>query len=583
MRILYSILFILLLAVPFYGDILANRIQYISPLPGSIYNSEQTGIILGYTDRINTGERNLSDIKVTGSLSGVHTGKIIFAESDTKLLFIPDKFFETGEKVTVYLKKEGYSFSFFIRSVKVNEQDFYSVLDYPESGREKESMSPDTMPNINVLINGPTASGNIFIANIWNLGGGYPSTLMILNNNGTPVFARDILRRAYDFKKQNDNLLTYYNEVRRKYHGINRYYQIVDSFWCQNGYSTDFHELQVMPNGDAWLMSYDPQWVDMSVIVPGGNTHALVKGLVIQKININKNVVFQWRSWDHFQITDATHENLLDDTIDYVHGNSIEVDTDGNIIISSRNMDEITKINTATGNIIWRLGGKNNQFTFINDTIGFSHQHDARRISNGHLTLYDNGNYHTPHFSRAVEYQLNETAPKTATLVWYYRRTPSIYAFAMGNVQRLPNGNTLIGWGSSYVTLTEVTPAGQIMYELYLPVTMSSYRAFRYEWSPLMGGVPVSNKTPADYKLYQNYPNPFNPNTTIKFRIKDSRFVTLKVFNLLGKEISTLVSEELDAGIYETEFNAPELSSGVYYYRLNAGNFTDTKKMLLVK
>lgn len=583
MRILYSILFIFLLAVPFNGDILANRIQYISPLPGSIYNYEQTGIILGYTDRINTGETNLSDIKVTGSLSGIHTGKIIFAESDTKLLFIPDRFFETGERVTVYLKKENYSFSFFIRSVKANEQDFYSVLDYPKPGREKESISPDTMPNINVLINGPTASGNIFIANIWNFGGGYPSTLMILNNNGTPVFARDILRRAYDFKKQNDNLLTYYNEVRRKYHGINRYYQIVDSFWCQNGYSTDFHEVQVMPNGDAWLMSYDPQWVDMSVIVPGGNTHALVKGLVIQKINANKNVVFQWRSWDHFQITDATHENLLDDTIDYVHGNSIEVDTDGNIIISSRNMDEITKINTATGNIIWRLGGKNNQFTFINDTIGFSHQHDARRISNGHLTLYDNGNYHTPHFSRAVEYQLNETTPKTATLVWYYRRTPSIYAFAMGNVQRLPNGNTLIGWGSSYVTLTEVTPAGQIMYELYLPVTMSSYRAFRYEWSPLSGGVPISNKTPADYKLYQNYPNPFNPNTIIKFRIKDSRFVTLKVYDILGKEISTLVSEELDAGIYETEFKASELSSGVYYYRLVAGNFTDTKKMLLVK
>lgn len=583
MRIFYSILFILFLAVPFNEGIPANKIQYISPMPGSKYNSEQVSIILGYTDRINTGERNLSDIKVTGSLSGIHTGKIIFAESDAKLLFIPDRFFESGERVTVYLKKENYSFSFFIRSVKANEQDFYSVLDYPKTGKGEEPMSPDTMPNINVLINGPTASGNIFITNIWNFGGGYPSTLMILNNNGTPVFARDILRRAYDFKKQNDNLLTYYNEVRRKFHGINRYYQIVDSFWCQNGYSTDFHELQVMPNGDAWVMSYDPQWVDMSVIVPGGNTHALVKGLVIQKININKNVVFQWRSWDHFQITDATHENLLDDTIDYVHGNSIEVDTDGNIIISSRNMDEVTKISTATGNIIWRLGGKNNQFTFINDTIGFSHQHDARRISNGHLTLYDNGNFHTPHFSRAVEYQLNETTPKTATLVWSYRRTPSIYAFAMGNVQRLPNGNTIIGWGSSYVTLTEVTPSGQIMYELYLPVTMSSYRAFRYEWSPLTGGVPISNKTPNGYRLYQNYPNPFNPNTIIKFQIKDSRFVTLKVYNILGKEISTLLKERLNAGIYEAEFNASDLGSGVYYYRLEAGDFTDTKKMLLVK
>jgi hypothetical protein len=305
---------------------------------------------------------------------------------------------------------------------------------------------------------------------------------------------------------------------------------------------------------------------------------------VIQQIDANKNVIFQWRSWDHFLIIDATHENLLDDTIDYVHGNSIEVDTDNNIIISSRHMDEITKISTTTGNIIWRLGGKNNQFTFINDTIGFSHQHDARRISNGNLTLYDNGNFHVPPRSRAIEYQLNETSnPKTATLVWQYRRTPAVYAFAMGNVQRLSNGNTLIGWGSSYIAATEVNPAGQIMYEMYLPFTMSTYRAFRYEWTPLAGVEPVKSEAPEEYKLYQNYPNPFNPNTIIRFKIKDSKYVSLKIYDVQGKEIATLVNENLKAGTYEMEFNAKGLSSGIYYYRLTAGDFSETNKMILVK
>ncbi|MGV8018433.1 MAG: aryl-sulfate sulfotransferase [Ignavibacteria bacterium] len=90
------------------------------------------------------------------------------------------------------------------------------------------------------------------------------------------------------------------------------------------------------------------------------------------------------------------------------------------------------------------------------------------------------GNYHTPSFSRAVEYKLEETS-MTATKVWEYRNNPDIYAFAMGNVQRLPNGNTLIGWGSATTTLSEVNPQGQLLYHLSLPAGQMSYRAFRFE------------------------------------------------------------------------------------------------------
>jgi hypothetical protein len=253
-------------------------------------------------------------------------------------------------------------------------------------------------------------------------------------------------------------------------------------------------------------------------------------------------------------------------------------------------MDEITKINTANGNIIWRFGGKNNQFTFVNDTTGFSHQHDARRISNGHITLFDNGNYHTPHYSRAVEYSLNESSPKSATLIWQYRRTPSVYSSAMGNVQRLPNGNTLIAWGTttSIVSLTEVTSVGSIMYELSLPSTMSSYRAFRYEWSSLTGVIPLKNETPSEFRLYQNYPNPFNPATVIKFTIppnvkNEMQNVRLTVYDIQGREVCTLLNAHLKAGFYETEFNGTEISSGIYYYLLSAGDFKEAKKMILLK
>jgi hypothetical protein len=587
MKLFFSSLFLVLIILFLNDTIQANTIRYLSPLPGSVYNSEYTNIIIGYSEKLNPKNINSFDLKIIGSVSGIHSGKIIILEKDTKIIFVPDNPFETGEKVTVNFKKENCLFFFYISKEKILQREYYDVLNFSTSNSNNGLSNSDSVPNLTITINGPTASGYIFITNNLNAGTA-PSCLMILNNNGTPIFARDIFRRSYDFNKQNENLITYYDEVKHKYYGLNRSYQIVDSFWCKNGYSTDFHELRVLPDGSSWLLSVDPQWVNMSLIVPGGNTNALVKGLVIQKIDADKNVVFQWRSWDHFQITDATHENLLDDTIDYVHGNSIEVDNDNNIILSSRNMDEITKINTSSGSIMWRLGGKNNQFTFLNDTMKFSHQHDARRISNGNITIFDNGNYHTPARSRAIEYAINETS-KTVNLVWQYKRTPAVFAFAMGNVQRLSNGNTLIGWGSALISLTEVTSAGSIMYELSLPATMSSYRAFRYEWLPTEIE-PVKNAVPGEFKLYQNYPNPFNPSTNIKYQIANSSLVSLKIYNILGKEVATLVNEFQQAGIYEKQFSINELPGGIYFYKLTVINplglteeFTNVKKMILVK
>jgi hypothetical protein len=93
----------------------------------------------------------------------------------------------------------------------------------------------------------------------------------------------------------------------------------------------------------------------------------------------------------------------------------------------------------------------------------------------------------------------------------------------------------------------------------------------------------VEVSTPYTYSLSQNYPNPFNPSTTISWQLKNDGFVTLKVYDQLGKEVATLVNEEKPAGSYEIEFNASSLASGVYYYRISSGNFVDTKKMILMK
>lgn len=88
---------------------------------------------------------------------------------------------------------------------------------------------------------------------------------------------------------------------------------------------------------------------------------------------------------------------------------------------------------------------------------------------------------------------------------------------------------------------------------------------------------------PLEFKLEQNYPNPFNPSTVIRFAIPERANVQLKVYDLLGGEVTTLLSEEKEAGWYNINFNAAELASGFYIYRINAGNYISTKKMLIIK
>ena len=105
-----------------------------------------------------------------------------------------------------------------------------------------------------------------------------------------------------------------------------------------------------------------------------------------------------------------------------------------------------------------------------------------------------------------------------------------------------------------------------------------------YDGSSVVVGIqPISNTIPEIYKLSQNYPNPFNPNTSIEFSLPKDNFVTLKIYDILGKEIAALVNNDIKAGIYKIDFDASNLSSGIYIYQLSAGDFRDVKKMVLIK
>jgi hypothetical protein len=104
----------------------------------------------------------------------------------------------------------------------------------------------------------------------------------------------------------------------------------------------------------------------------------------------------------------------------------------------------------------------------------------------------------------------------------------------------------------------------------------------KLKYGPI-GIEPVSNLIPERYELFQNYPNPFNPVTKIRFSLPKSDFVSIKVFDILGRELAVISHQKLEAGVYELPFDGSNLSSGVYFYRMETGAFTDVRKMVLVK
>jgi hypothetical protein len=162
-------------------------------------------------------------------------------------------------------------------------------------------------------------------------------------------------------------------------------------------------------------------------------------------------------------------------------------------------------------------------------------------------------------------------------------------------------GGSAFGWGNlTHVSLSRQlgVPIGALnMNELDLTLRCLRQQLLAHGIVPAAGpclpskGDPefdlenpeVMAVAPAEFALDQNYPNPFNPSTRIKFQVPSSGFMSLKMYDVLGREVATLVNEELKAGSHEATFDATGLASGVYYYQLRAGEFTQTKRLLLLR
>ncbi|MHC4097871.1 MAG: aryl-sulfate sulfotransferase, partial [Planctomycetota bacterium] len=254
-----------------------------------------------------------------------------------------------------------------------------------------------------------------------------------------------------------------------------------ESFTVVDSYAGSNDRCFVMlPNGNAIVGAGHNRQIDMSQVVPGGRPDAVLKGGRFLEMDANKQVVFEWNCLDYIPLTE-TLADLTGKNIDFTHLNYVNIDpVDHNYLLSDRHACAILKVSRTTGEIIWRLGGPANDFTFIgeheeNAPYYFIGQHSVHGFANGNILFFDNGaaggqlNVTERTYSRAVEYHLDEVN-MTATLVWEYRKAPDIFASSGGDVQRFDNGNTLINWGpatrAGAPIVTEVTPAGEVVFEM---------------------------------------------------------------------------------------------------------------------
>ena len=348
---------------------------------------------------------------------------------------------------------------------------------------------PAYMPRYEFVMHDTSYHG-YYLTAPFSLGAGNqaPATAMILDSKGYLVWymlpdALNLLDFKYFPDRQLYTFIKFKNPDDAWFTVMDTDFHLVDSFTTVNGFAPDPHEFQITSGQTYLVTGISDSIMDLSAFlfngVPGSaNTHVI--GFVIQEFDENHNLLFQWNSNDHIHPAKAFQfYGYAPGNFDYCHGNSVAEDWDGNLLVSFRHLNAVYKISRFDGQVIWELGGKTSSFTFQNDP-GFSGQHDAKRLPNGNISLFDNANMSVvPKISRAVEYSL-DTVNWVAQKVWEYKYVPGFIGVAMGSHQTTEDRDHLINYGLDFrpnpsFVLTD--DAGNLLSELFFQDSSMSYRS----------------------------------------------------------------------------------------------------------
>lgn len=464
------------------------QVVSVYPTPGTRYNLPSTQISFR-----GVAPSQLGQVQVTGSATGVHTGKLEPHSDNDGASFVPDAPFARGETVTVTTPitvagTTSASFSFAIAQTDGAIKPMPLPLSRTGTNEVQYFHSrPDLQPP-SVTIDkdsAPDAQGDIFVAP---QNGPSENGPMILDPHGRliwfdsfPVKENQLITDFREQTYQGKPALTWWqgftNHGSGQGEGIifNQSYQRVAVVQAGNGLMMDLHEFLLTPQGNAWVIAVSPVWCC--------GVHKPVMDAIVQEIDVPTGLVmFEWHALDHVATTDSMMTPKAPGFVyDPFHLNSV-APAGSSLLISMRNTSAVYDVDQSTGRVRWELGGKHSSFKLGKGT-STAFQHNALPQSDGTFTIFDDGGGPpTLHpNARGIRIRL-DTRHHTASLVQEYDHSPQISTNFEGNVQPLSGGDVFMGWGQQPY-FSEDDAGGHQIFDARFTAPTTSYRAYRFNWS----------------------------------------------------------------------------------------------------
>ncbi|HUN77485.1 MAG TPA: arylsulfotransferase family protein [Solirubrobacteraceae bacterium] len=468
----------------------------VSPLPDSLDASPRTQISL-----LGAPAHEISDVQVGGSYTGKHYGRLEAYSQGDGASFVPDQPFVPGETVTVRgrlaVGRGSEPFAFHFTISRPNPLQYHQPSREPAggSGEVQHFVSAPSLqpPAISITTHTPQESpGDVFTAPYSGPGGDGP---MIFNSAGQLIWFHPLPFgiQATNFEVQQYEgkpaLTWWQGYIPPQGFGqgevmiYNDAYQQVARIAAGNGYKADLHEFHIDADDTAVLTVMNPIHCDLTAV--GGPQDGSVTDSLYQEIDLRTHLVRrEWTSLDHVALSESYSSPIHSSTewpYDFFHMNSIDVQSDGEVLLSARNTWALYELNGQTGQIVARAGGRHSTIKMGDGTLT-AYQHDAVALTNGMISVFDNGGVPMVHQqSRGIVVSL-DAQTGSETLVGQYVHPTALKAGSQGDVQEQANGNFFLGWGAE-PWFSEFTSSGQLVFDGRMPNVDESYRTFRFPWN----------------------------------------------------------------------------------------------------
>lgn len=489
-----------------------SAVGYTFPSPGDGYAAADTALTFR-----SIRPASLAHLVVTGSVTGLHTGTVTALHGGLGSVFTPTRAFAAGERVTVragvpLVDAPAGNYTFGVARAANAPPIVPDSLTAPSAGAHPAVPSAScavpqpnyvTRPDLHpvgacTITKTSAASPDLILTTSSN-----PTALeeTIYNNDSNVIWVNpdptSLPTNLRTVTIGGQQMLAYFTgsfalgggHGRGRYAILDDHYKLWGTLAASGNYQLDFHELQVTPDGNALVGSYDPVYREV-------NGHSIiVYDYVVQEIDFQHGgqVLFEWHALDHVPFGYSHLPAPTSGAWDYFHGNSIDLGPQG-FLVSSRSTWGVYDIDPTDGHVIWTLGLPGDGPASFGPTLGnagpsgwFCYQHDARwavattgDFTPNVVTLYDDGGAGPgcSHPARALSITVDPAA-HTATVSRSIVHSPPLYSAYTGSNEALPNGNTLVDWANA-AQITEYTPNNGVALDMRLGAY--SYRAYKADW-----------------------------------------------------------------------------------------------------